>query len=98
LEETHKINTLNKYKTPYQQVEYLAKHKSNDLIKNTSIEKLLETTQLEKEENFNTVSIEVNPELIKHNLLDLGLGEQYMNSTVGTFLNHPAGGDYSNIR
>lgn len=42
---------------------------------------------LEDGENF---TIELNPEIVKHNLLDFFLGEEFIMATTGTYVSHPA--------
>lgn len=39
--------------------------------------------------NYSNISINFNPVIIDHNLLTLLVQEEYLNTTVGTYLNHP---------
>ena len=39
--------------------------------------------------DYDTYKLEVNPELIKHNLYDLFLGEEFVMATTGTYVAHP---------
>lgn len=48
---------------------------------------IIEKINIQPEDNY---KLEINPEIIKHNLLDFFLGEEFIMATTGTYVSHPA--------
>ena len=48
---------------------------------------IIEKINIQPEDNY---TLEINPEIIKHNLLDFFLGEEFIMATTGTYVSHPA--------
>lgn len=51
------------------------------------ISNIIEKLDLQSDDNY---TLEINPEILKHNLLDFFLGEEFIMATTGTYVSHPA--------
>ena len=53
----------------------------------TGISNIIEKLDIQSDDNY---TLEINPEMLKHNLLDFFLGEEFIMATTGTYVSHPA--------
>ena len=53
----------------------------------TGISDIIEKLDIQSDDNY---TLEINPEMLKHNLLDFFLGEEFIMATTGTYVSHPA--------
>lgn len=53
----------------------------------TGVADIIEKLNVESSDNY---TLEINPEMLRHNLLDFFLGEEFIMSTTGTYVSHPA--------
>lgn len=53
----------------------------------TGISDIIEKLDIQSDDNY---TLEINPEMLRHNLLDYFLGEEFIMATTGTYVSHPA--------
>lgn len=70
---------INNYFDEDPMVQYLADE--------SGISNIIEGSNLESSDNY---TLEINPEMLRHNLLDYFLGEEFIMATTGTYVSHPA--------
>lgn len=61
----------------------------------TGVADIIEKLNVESSDNY---TLEINPEMLRHNLLDFFLGEEFIMSTTGTYVSHPAKSDNIRLR
>ena len=78
---------------------------SNNKINKSKLKEYIETSRIKEDidnnasyleqfkEEPDNFSIEINPEISKHNLYDFYLGEEFVLATTGTYVAHPAKSD-----
>ena len=88
--------------------DYIAKLAINDIVENSIITNsdnilvsemfdLVQDLDIVKERLSSQYSIELNPEIEKHNALNQWLGESYNLTSVGSFIAHPGNPDVNSI-
>lgn len=61
----------------------------------TGVADIIEKLNVESSDNY---TLEINPEMLRHNLLDFFLGEEFIMATTGTYVSHPAKSDNIRLR
>lgn len=54
---------------------------------NNGVADIIEKLNVKSSDNY---TLEINPEMLRHNLLDFFLGEEFIMATTGTYVSHPA--------
>ena len=62
---------------------------------NNGVADIIEKLNVESSDNY---TLEINPEMLRHNLLDFFLGEEFIMATTGTYVSHPAKSDNIRLR
>lgn len=70
---------INSYFNPDPMVQYIADE--------TGISDIIKKLDIKSDDNY---TLEINPEMLRHNLLDFFLGEEFIMATTGTYVSHPA--------
>ena len=78
---------INNYFDPDPMVQYVADE--------TGISDIIEKLDIQSDDNY---TLEINPEMLRHNLLDYFLGEEFIMATTGTYVSHPAKSDDIRLR
>lgn len=89
---TIKISQINEFKEWYPYRRFIREVGLDNPLYNIDdpsfdIQATINAINRESDDNY---SLEINPEIIKHNLLDFFLGEEFIMATTGTYVSHPA--------
>lgn len=65
------------------------------IAQETGVADIIEKLNVESSDNY---TLEINPEMLRHNLLDFFLSEEFIMATTGTYVSHPAKSDNIRLR